>query len=419
MSDFLRLVRKEARELLRPRYVLPILFIPVLFVGMGAGFGGIQDQVDQQASIGLVVNDSGQYADMLVETYEQQTNVTYRESNVSTDLAVRATRQAGGTAVVVIPGNFSERVTNTSVPGQVEIYSLVDDVGLGGIIEAGKGSTPLSTANQAIAANVTGATPAQLEPVTSVERTYVKGVRMDRSPAVLSETISSQFIFIPIAIVMVIIFSGQMVMNSMGIENENKTLETLLTMPVKRRTIVAAKLVGSASVGLFGAGVLSVSLWYYQSSLSLGDGGAGLPEAFSLGPVDYVLIGAAVFFAIIAALAIALCLGIFAGDQQGAQVLVFPLAVAAGAPALVSMFFDVTTLSLPLRALVYAIPFSYPAMAPKQLMFGDPTLIVLGVAYEAVFAVAMVGLAVRLFNSDRVVTGDAGRLSDIFSSLQR
>jgi ABC-2 type transport system permease protein len=68
---------------------------------------------------------------------------------------------------------------------------------------------------------------------------------------------------------------------------------------------------------------------------------------------------------------------------------------------------------------MYANPFTYPALAPKQLLFGDTALVVAGIAYDAVFAVGMVALAVRLFGSDRVVTGDAGRLSDVFSSLQR
>lgn len=50
--------------------------------------------------------------------------------------------------------------------------------------------------------------------------------------------------------------------------------------------------------------------------------------------------------------------------------------------------------------------------------FGDVQALE-GIAYEAVVTVATVGLAVRLFNSDRVVTGDAGRLGDVFSALQR
>ena len=52
MNDFLRLVRKEARELLRPRYILPILFIPIVFVGLGQGFGGIDDQLEDEPQVG-------------------------------------------------------------------------------------------------------------------------------------------------------------------------------------------------------------------------------------------------------------------------------------------------------------------------------------------------------------------------------
>lgn len=419
MSDFLRLVRKEARELLRPRYILPILLIPVMFVALGQGFGGIEDEIDEEPTVGIVANDSGEYTDMVLASYNRSANVTYLGSDVAPETAVDAIRERGGETLLLVPEDFDERVADSDQQGRIGVYNIVENVGFAGVASAGQGQRPLQAASQVITLNVTGATPAQLDPIRIGETTYVKGARMDAPSSALSGAISTQFLFIPLVIVMVIIFSGQMVMNSMGIENENKTLETLLTMPVKRRTIVAAKLVGSAIVGLLAAGLFSASLFYYQSSLRFGDDGGGLPEAFSLGVADYALIGVAIFLAVIAALAMALCLGIFAGDQQGAQVLVFPLAVLAGAPAAVTVFVDVTTLSLPLQLVVYAIPFSYPALAPKQLMFGDPTLIVAGVVYEAVFAVAMVGLAVRLFNSDRVVTGDAGRLSDVFSSLQR
>jgi len=418
-SDFLRLVRKETRELLRPRYIVPILLVPVMFLALGQGVGSLGEELEENATVGVVTNDTGQYAETVVETYNRTTNVTYFDRNVGPETAIDQTREGGGRTVVVIPSNFTDRIADGQ-RGRVQAYSIVDSVGLSAVAGAGKGLGPLSAAGNAITIQVTGATPTQLSPVETTQTTFLKGTRMDAPPSALTESFSSQFLFIPLVIVMVIIFAGQMVMNSMGTEKENKTLETLLTMPVKRRTIVAAKLTGSAIVGLLAAGVLSGSLFYYQSSLSIGsDSGGGLPEVFSLGPVDYVLIGVAIFLAVITALAMALCLGIFAGDQQGAQILVFPLALLAGAPAALTVFTDLTTMALPIRAVMYAIPFTYPTLAPKQLLFGDPTIIYLGIAYEAVFTVAMVGLAVRLFDSDRVVTGDAGRLGDVLSSLQR
>jgi ABC-2 type transport system permease protein len=416
MRQFLRLTWKEVRELLRPRYLLPILLVPILFVALGQGVGGIDDAVAGQPSVGVVVNDTGEYAAIVNETYSRGAEVVYHGSNVSAADALGRTRAAGGTALVVVPGDFSERVA-AGQQGGVQVRTVVDSVSLTGVASSGQVDGLLSVAAQRVTKAATGATEAQLDPVDPSYVTLVKGQQVSQPPSVLSGAFTSQFIFIPVVIMLVIVFSGQMVINSMGMEKEHKTLETLLTMPVARRTIVAAKLVGSATVGLLAAGVFTIALFEYQSGLT---GGAGaLPAAFSLGVTEYLVIGAAIFFAVVGALALALVLGVFAGDRQGAQVLLFPLSVLAIAPAFATMFTDFTTLSPRLQGLLFAIPFTHPVMAPKQLMFGDSGLVLLGVAYEAVFALAAIGLAVYVFNSDRVVTGSAGRLGRWLERLQR
>ncbi|MFB6128278.1 MAG: ABC transporter permease, partial [Halorhabdus sp.] len=210
-------------------------------------------------------------------------------------------------------------------------------------------------------------------------------------------------------------FSGQMVMNSMGAEKENKTLETLLTMPVKRSTIVAAKLIGSASIGLLGAGLYTVSMYYYQSSLT----GGAASSVLSLGMADYAIVGVSIFLSLVGVLALSLVLGIFAGDRQGAQMLLFPISILAIVPMFATMFTDVTRLSLPIRAILFAIPFTHPVIAPKRLLLGDLPMVVGGIVYEAIFAAAMIWLAIRVFNSDRLVTGSSGRLGRWLSRLQQ
>lgn len=416
MRQFLRLTWKEIRELLRPRYILPILLVPILFVALGQGFGGIDEATSGQPSVGVVVNDTGEYAAIVNETYSQGAEVVYHGTNVSPAEALERTRAAGGTALVVVPGGFSERIA-AGQQGGVQVHTVVESVSLSGIASSGQVDGLLGVAAQRITKAATGATAAQLDPVDASYVTLVKGQQVSQPPSVLSGAFTSQFIFIPVVIMLVIVFSGQMVINSMGMEKEHKTLETLLTMPVARRTIVAAKLVGSATVGLLAAGVFTIALSEYQSGLT--GGTSALPAAFSLGAAEYLVIGAAIFFAVVGALALALVLGVFAGDRQGAQILLFPLSILAIAPAFATMFTDFTTLSLPLQALLFAIPFTHPVMAPKQLMFGDSGLVLAGIAYEAVFALAAIGLAVYVFNSDRVVTGSAGRLGRWLERLQR
>jgi len=54
------------------------------------------------------------------------------------------------------------------------------------------------------------------------------------------------------------------------LEQENKTLETLLSAPVNRRTIVAAKLVGAGLVALAFALVYMIGFRYYMNGMSGG-----------------------------------------------------------------------------------------------------------------------------------------------------
>jgi len=52
-------------------------------------------------------------------------------------------------------------------------------------------------------------------------------------------------------------------------------------------------------------------------------------------------------------------------------------------------------------------------------MFGDSGLALLRIAYEAAFALAAIGFAVSVFNSDRVVTGSASRPGRWLARLRR
>ncbi len=414
MSHFRQLLYKETRELLRPRYVLPILFVPLFFLVLGQGFGGMEAALAEQPEIAIVDEDGGQYGDLVAETLASDAEVVHR-SNGDVSAAVDAVEAEGGDAVVVIPSDFSERI-ESGERGVLEVHAVVDSVSFVDVASSGKVDGLVNAAGQRLTVELTGASATDLDPVGTTHTTYLKGDRIDASPGQLSSTFTQQFMFVPIVIMMVILLSGQMVMNSMGGEKENRTLETLLAMPVPRRTIVAAKLSASALVGLVAAAIMAASLYYYQSSLSFGDGAT---VSLSLGPLDYLVVGVAIFLALVGVLALALCLGVFAGDRQGAQMLLFPLTVFAVVPMFVTLFTDLSTMSLPLQVGLFAIPFTHPIVAPKQLLLGNWTFVAAGLVYELLFAVGAVWLAVRLFDSDRLVTGDAGRLGRYVRMLQR
>ncbi|WP_181686357.1 ABC transporter permease [Halorhabdus salina] len=415
MNHFWRLLWKETRELLRPRYLLPILLIPVMFIGLGQGIGGIDDAAAGQPDIGILNEDDGEYGELVNASLSQNAAVVYYAESGDPSATIEAVSEAGGDTLIVIPDGFTERIQQRAA-GNIGIHSVVRSLSLSGITSSTQIKRQVDQAGTALTLNVTGTTPAMLNPIRPEYTTYLEDKTLENtSPGALSGSFATQFIFIPVVIMFVIIFSGQMVINSMGAEKENKTLETLLTMPVKRSTIVAAKLIGSASIGLLGAALYTVSIYYYQSSFT--DGAAS--AALSLGIVDYAIVGVSLFLSLVGVLALALVLGIFAGDRQGAQMLLFPISILAIVPMFATMFTDVAKLSLPIRAILLAIPFTHPAIAPKRLLLNDTTMVVGGIMYEAIFAIVMIWLAIRVFNSDRLVTGSSGRVGQWLSRLQQ
>jgi len=417
MRPFTRLIWKEARELLRPQYILPILMLPLIFIAMGQGFGGIEDQLNQRPTVGVVDGDDGQYGDTVVETLRERADVAYHTNGTGSDGAVRAalneTTAAGGNAVLVIPENFTERIQSDR-RGLVHLYTNVESVSIVGIASSAQVEGLLSEASHNVTVAATGASEVQLDPIERDHTTFVKGERIDAPPATISTAFTSQFIFVPIIIMLAIVFSGQMVMNSMASEKESKTLETLLSMPIPRRQIVASKLVGGSVIGLLAAALYTGGIAFSQ--LSIGTAGS---SAISLSGTDYLLVGVSLFFALVGTLAVALALGIFADSQQGAQMLLLPLSGLAIVPMFATMFTDVDALGPLASGLLLAIPFTHPIIAPKRLLFDDVGLVVAGIGYVFLFAVAAVVLVIKLFESDRPITGDAGWLDRVVQLVQR
>ncbi|WP_136689864.1 ABC transporter permease [Halorhabdus amylolytica] len=413
MNHFWRLLWKETRELLRPRYLLPILMIPIIFLALGQGMGGIDDAASGQPTIGIINEDGGEYGELVNDTLSRNASVVYYAESGDPASAIETVSERGGDALLVIPEGFTERIRDRTA-GSVGVHSVVRSLSLSGITSSAQIDGQIQRAGTVLTLNVTGTTPAMLDPIRPAYTTYIEERTVETSPGALSGSFATQFIFIPVVIMFVIIFSGQMVINSMGAEKENKTLETLLTMPVKRSTIVAAKLIGSASIGLLGAALYTISIYYYQSSFT--DGGAS--AALSLGIWDYAIVGVSLFLSLVGVLAFALVLGVFADDRQGAQMLLFPISILAIVPMFATMFTDVARLSLPIRAVLLAIPFTHPAIAPKRLLLNDTMMVFGGIVYQAIFAAAMIWLAIRVFNSDRLVTGSSGQLGRLLSRLQ-
>ncbi len=395
-------VIKEVKELVRdPKILLGIILVPALmFPLMGLAVQTSMKTTEESLkniSVAVMDLDRGNITDILKDFLMFQ-DVTVDEINVTNfDEAAEYVQQSNVTALIVIPQGFSYNITN-HLEAELEVYGIFRT---GGVAE--------STASSMVSALVESfkrfLSP---DPFSANQWSIVKGKGVSISPNTLSGAMMAQSIGMPIGIMMLLIFAMQLAATSVASEKEEKTLETLLTLPVKRFTILVGKLTGSIIVAVVGAVAYIIGSIYYMGSFT-----GFMPtqtsvdlEAIGLAPTPtaYLLLGASLFMALLSALALAISISIFAEDVRGAQALVGPLSILLIFPMLFTMFTEIYSLPFPLMIILFAIPFTHPMLAARAAFTGDYLAAVTGIVYVTIFTIAVLYVAARLFGTEKILT---------------
>ena len=414
MSSFGNIVKKEVKELLTPATIIPIVIIALLFGTLGSSIEGIQEELSEDPVIGYINEDSGIFSFIFTSYLNNNSKVVFNSTTIENkDDGLQLVKEKEGVALLVIHHNFSENILNNS-RGHIDVYWIMKGAGILDTISSEVVEDLIYFINQKISTslverNTTVNASIALNPTTRIDTTYFKDRVVDLSPATITGFLASQSAFIPIIIMMLVIFSGQMIISSMALEKENKTLETLLTLPVKRTSIVAGKITASALIGLFFAVIYMIGMSVYLQGFQFSDQINLAQFNLVLTTDDFILIGISLFLALISALALGMFLGTLAKDYKSAQTLVFPVTMFAMIPMFVTMFVDFDTLPLVLKGFIFAIPFSHPMMASRALLFDDYLLVISGIIYISIFALAMIALVVWIFKTDRLLTGSTRR----------
>ena len=415
MSPLGNIIRKEVKELLTPATFLPIVIMAIVFGSMGNAIGGIEEEMKEKPVIGLINVDNDRFSTLATSILNENAEVVFNSSDVmDKQKGLETLREENGVALIVIQKNFTENILK-GVPGEFEVYWVMKGAGIMDSISSSIVEDLISLVNtnitkELISTNTSINATIALTPTFRNETTYFKGKELHGlSPSVISSILSSQSTLVPIIMMMIIIVSGGMVISSMALEKENKTLETLLTLPVKRTSIVAGKIIASAIIGLFLAVIYMLGLGYWMQSMQVTSNVNLADYNLVLSGGDLLLIGLSVFVTLLAALSLCMLLGTFARNYKSAQTLTFPVTLLALLPMFMIMFKDFDTMPLVVKVLLFCIPFSHPMMAPRALLFGDYPLVVSGIVYVSIFALIMISLSVWVFKTDRIITGSTNR----------
>ena len=422
MNRFAILLRKELRELMTLQMILPFVFVVMIFFFIGNIAGNETRKAAAPQWIAVLDQDRSPLSAELTGLLATQ---NFRIRSFHDQTLTKTLRQAKDekiATVIVIPRGLDREIAAArQVP--IPVYSIISNFSLLGSLGSQAAKGAVSTINDYLsdrllaqkAARAPASNPASLKnPVTAKNYVLIGSRSAAITPDLVSGFITSQTAFLPIVMFIIIVIASQMIAVSIASEKENKTLETLLSTPISRVSLVTAKMVAAGIVSLL---IAVFYMFGFQSYMNGVTGGFNSTAAhnpqlaaaiaqlgLTLDLPAYLLLGASLFLSILIALAISLILGAFAENVKSAQGLIAPITFLIMIPYFLTMFIDLNTAAPLLRFIVYAIPFSHPFLAGPFLFLHNYPAVVYGLVYQAVFFIILVIVAARIFASDRVLT---------------
>jgi ABC-type Na+ efflux pump permease subunit len=414
------LVEKEIKDLLRdPRIyiglIVPIIMLPLLGFAMSASRSAVE-VATKDLGIALLDHDgTGASRDFVYLLTQMGLNMPRVEAD-SLDDALREARISGSKALLIIPRGFEEDLLSFG-RARVEVYALIESAGIGsiGIYSAidevlKRGSEMLSV--MLISKLAPRVDPQVIRnPLNTTSYAVVKGKVIQASPqALFGQLLTGYGIMVPMVLLILAITVTQIAATATAVENEEKTLETLLTFPVTRYNILMAKLLGSSIVAILG-GILFTAgfLIYFQGIFSMAEmevGAGGAIQELPLPPPEaYVVLALSLILSIFFITSLGIVVGALSSDVRMSSSLLGIVIIPVMVPSLLIMYGDIKALPLSLQLLIYALPTSYPMIMAREMVTSTtPVEVLYGIPYSALLTLAVVYATSKLLAPEKLLT---------------
>ncbi|MEM1509825.1 MAG: ABC transporter permease [Thermofilaceae archaeon] len=369
---------KEFRDLIRdPRVIIPFLIgsliMPVLGAVLSIPMKYAAEQAMKVKTIAVADFDESHEAKMLMDWLTKYSIPLVEVKGSSNEELARTAAQRGAVAVLVIEPGFSASLAAREKP-RVRFVAVAREITLFSSVE---GAFIIDAVKRYVEYRLlegTGLNPDLLRsPLYVNESVYLlpKDIMLQGGYSSLMGLMMAAM-FVPIILVSVVLVVVQMAATSMAVENEERTFETLLTLPVSNSEILISKLFGMFSVSLLGTILQIVGLagylYLYMGSLTpLMAGGA---QAFSLGliisPADIAYLAISLLLSLFFAAAIGIVVGALSRDVMIANTIVGPLSMLVYLPGFFLAFAPGDLIGGWLKIILYALPFTQSVVAAKD-----------------------------------------------------
>lgn len=440
---FGNLLKKELGELITKQAVISMIFVLVLFVFMGQIMGRSMEKGLDTSTLNICIKDNSDFTKNVIDRIKADETTELNMVDIQSDNYYDELERLDLKYVVIIPEGYGDTIVNEKKPGQIIFASKVS-LGFSAAMSSISSSDAVSTivdcsADEAME-SIYGLTAEDVALITSpantVEFSAANGKSVEISAAAVSSIVMMESMIAPFAIFFLLLLASQMIMTAISTEKIDKTLETLLSTPVSRMTVLTAKMVAAIISALLNAVFMIVGFGIYMVSIMGGamsgatNGSANISDiagmtnvpdtdaltdvlstadaisqlGFSLSGMDILLFGLQLFLTLAIGLSISLILGAAATDVKSVQTLVMPIMIAVMIPFFVTMFMDFGEMPVAAKVIMFLIPFTHSYIALTNLLSGDMIMYWGGLAYQIVFFAVCMFLAVRMFTSDKLFT---------------
>ena len=440
---FGNLLKKELSELITKQAIISMIFVLVLFVFMGQIMGRSMEKGFDTSTLNICIKDDSDFTKNVINRIKADETTELNIVDIQSDNYYDELERLDLKYVVIIPDGYGDTIVNEKKPGQLIFASKVS-LGFSAAMSSISSSDAVSTivdhsADEAME-SIYGLTAEDVSLITSpantVEFSAANGKSVEVSAAAVSSIVMMESMIAPFAIFFLLLLASQMIMTAISTEKIDKTLETLLSTPVSRMTVLTAKMVAAIISALLNAVFMIVGFGIYMVSIMGGamsgatNGSANISDiagmtnvpdtgaltevlstadaisqlGFSLSGMDILLFGLQLFLTLAIGLSISLILGAAATDVKSVQTLVMPIMIAVMIPFFVTMFMDFGEMPVAAKVIMFLIPFTHSYIALTNLLSGDMIMYWGGLAYQIVFFAVCMFLAVRMFTSDKLFT---------------
>ncbi len=424
---FINLLKKELTELINAQMILGLVVSLALFWLMGNVMQSVTSELAEDAkntNVYICDMDDSDVTHELIKDMESSGAKVNKVTLNGEDYA-SGFKDNSFKSYVVLPKGFADQLANGEKPEIISVSKLKSASTFSGL--TGGTDTTEALINKYVSIEISkqkGVSEEDLKHIESeltvVNQTVVADKSAKISSGVVLGKITSTNMILPIIIMVLILMTSQSLIASISNEKIDKTLETLLSAPVSRGSVIPAKMLAAAIVALINAGVMMFGFSAYSKGMTgaitsdlgvsdevgkvLSAGDAMKQLGLNLGVTDYLIVGVQLFITIMICLAISIILGALVNDSKSAQTMLLPIMMMVMIPWFVTMFTDVNSLPTVPKLIVYAIPFTHTFTAIPNLMFGNTTELWIGLVYQIIVFAVVMFFALKLFKSDKILT---------------